>query len=47
MQNHVLEQEAKDKQIIHQKLVKAEEIKEQLEIRSAKDRERREKQQER
>jgi len=47
MQNHVLEQEAKDKQIIHQKLVKAEEVKEQLEIRSAKDRERREKQQER
>lgn len=30
MKSHRLEQEAKDKQIIHQKLVKAEKIKEEI-----------------
>lgn len=33
MQKHRIEQENKDKQIIHQKLVKAEKVKEDLEIR--------------
>ena len=38
----MIEQEGKDKQIIHQKLVKAEEVKQQIEIRIEKIREKRE-----
>jgi hypothetical protein len=40
MQKHRIEQENKDKQIIHQKLVKAEKAKEELEIRHAQNAER-------
>ena len=42
IQTQMIEQEGKDKQIIHQKLVKAEEVKQQIEIRIEKIREKRE-----
>ena len=45
MQKQQIEQENKDKQIIHQKLVKAEKLKESLEIKQSQIREQREREQ--